>query len=58
MVTPKVIEVLDLVNSDDPVLAREGLLEDAKLRRFCRQPSATDTVSGLTSREQLVELVV
>lgn len=58
VVTTKVVEVLDLVNPDDPVLTGEGLLNGAKLRTLSRQTRVTDTVLCLTCREKRIVVVV
>lgn len=54
----KVVVVLDLVNSNDPVLTGKCLLERVQLRAGSRQTRATDAVSGLASWEQRVVVVV
>jgi hypothetical protein len=58
VVTTKVVRLLDLVDSDDPVLAGEGLLDSAELRAFGRQSRSTNTVLRLSSREERVVIVV
>ena len=37
MVAADVVQVLDLVDADDPVFAGECLLNGVELRSFCRQ---------------------
>lgn len=58
MRTAKIIQILDLVNSDDPVLAGKGLLHRAELRALGRQTDATDAVGGLAGREERIVVVV
>lgn len=58
VVTTKVIKILDLVNSDDPVLTGKGLLNGAELRTLGRQTRVTDAVLCLTRREQRIVVVV
>jgi len=54
----KVIEVLDLINPNDPVLRRKRLLDGAKLRALRRETTPTYTVLSLTGREKAVVVVV
>lgn len=58
VVAAKVVKILDLVDPDDPVLASKGLLNGAKLGALCGETSVTNTVLGLSSREQCVVVVV
>merc|ERR1711939_637089 len=56
--TAQVVVVLDLEDSDDPVLTGEGFLERVQLRALSRQARASDAVHGLTAGEELVVVVV
>lgn len=58
VVTTKVVKVLDLEDTDDPVLTGEGLLEGVELGAFSREFNSTDTVNGLTSGEERLVVVV
>lgn len=58
MVSAEVIEILDLVNADDPVFAGESLLEAVENGALVWQPGASDAVHGLTRREQGVVVVI
>lgn len=54
----EVIKVLDLVNSDDPVLTGESLLERRELGALGWKLAPSHTVSGLTRGEERVVVVV
>lgn len=58
MATANVVKILHLVDTDDPVLAGEGLLDGAECWAAVRQTHVTDTVSNLTLGEQGVVVVV
>lgn len=58
MVTADIVEILDLVDADDPVLAGEGLLHRVKNRSLVRETNSTDSISNLTRWEQAVVIVV
>ena len=58
MVSAEVIEILHLEDADDPVLAREGLLERVERRRFGGEARAADAVSGLAGGEHGLVVVV
>lgn len=58
MVATNVVEVLHLVNPDDPVLAGEGFLESAEFGSLRGQTDTTNAILGLTGREEAVEVVV
>jgi hypothetical protein len=58
MVSPKVVQILNLVDPDDPVLAREGFLDRCQLWALGRKSYATDTVSGLAGGEEGVVVIV
>lgn len=58
VVSAEVVEILDLVDTDDPVLAGEGLLDSGKLRALSRKTNIADTVHGLALREEVVVVVV
>lgn len=58
VVTAEVVEILDLVDTDDPVLTGERLLERVQLRAFRGESRSTHAVNGLAGTEQGVEVVV
>lgn len=58
VVSAKVVQVLDLVETDDPVLTGERLLEGVELRALCRQSRTTNPVNGLTRWEERLVVVV
>lgn len=58
MVTAQVVKVLDLVDTDDPVLAGKRFFEGGKLWPFSGQSRASDAVHGLTLLEESVIVVV
>lgn len=58
VVTTKVVQILNLVETDDPVLASERLFQRVELWSFFGKFGATDTVHGLTSWEERLEIVV
>lgn len=58
MVSAKVVQVLDLVDTDDPVLAGECLLHSVEDWAFRGETSTTDSVGSLSWREETAEVVV
>ena len=58
MVSTHIVEVLHLVDSDDPILARESFLNSCELRAFRGQPRASHPVYSLTGGEQRIVVVV
>lgn len=58
VVSSEVIIVLDLVDSDDPVLTGEGLLHGREFGTLIWQAGATDTVGSLACWEEGVVVVV
>lgn len=58
VVAAQVVKVLDLVDSDDPVLAGEGFLDRGELRALGGETDTADTVLGLAGGEEGVEVVV
>lgn len=58
MITAEVIQVLDLVETNDPVLAGESLFQCVELGAFLGKFCATDTVHGLTRREERLVVVI
>lgn len=58
VVAANVVEGLDLVDADYPVLAGECFFERAELRAFGGESGATNAVLGLATGEELVEVVV
>lgn len=58
VVTAKVVEILHLVDPDNPVLTGERLLHGRELGAIGRQSHATDTVDRLALLEEGVVVVV
>lgn len=58
MVSANIVEVFDLVNPDDPVLAGVGLLERIEDRTGIRESDTSDTVGCLSRREKGCVVVV
>lgn len=58
VVTANVVKVLDLVDSDDPVLASESLLDGVEDRSSIRQSHAADAILRLSGGEEGVVVVV
>ena len=58
VITAEVIQVLDLVETNDPVLAGESLFQCVELGTFLGKSCATHTVHGLTGREQRLVVVI
>ena len=53
-----IVQILHLVDSNDPVLTRESLIQGRKLWPFGWQTRATDTVLCLPSRKQVIVIEV
>lgn len=58
VISPNVIEILDLVNSDDPVFTGECFLQSVQNRAFFWKSDATNTVRSLTGREKVLVVVI
>lgn len=58
MVSAEVIKVLDFVDTDNPVLASEGLLDRIQDRTLGGETGATNSVGRLSWGEQAAEVVV
>jgi hypothetical protein len=58
MVSAHIVEILDLVDADDPVLARVRLLQSAELGSIGREAGSAHAVLGLAGGEERVEVVV
>lgn len=58
MITAEVIQVFDLVETNNPVLAGESLFQCVELGAFLGKFCATDTVHGLTSRKERLVVVI
>lgn len=58
MVSPQIIQVLHLVDSNDPVLRCERLFHSTEFRTLLWQACSSDTVHGLTGWEERVVVVV
>lgn len=58
MITADIIKVLDLVDSNDPVLAGECLLDRVQDRADVRKPGTADAICGLPGWEEAVVIVV
>ena len=58
MIPTYVVQVLHLVDPDDPVLAGEGFFERAELGPLLGETGASDAVGGLAGGEEVVEVVV
>lgn len=58
MITTKVIQILHLVETNDPVLTSESLFQCVELGAFLGKFCATNTIHGLTSREERLVVVV
>lgn len=58
MISAHIVQVLDLVDPDDPVLTRECFLQSSQLRAFRRKLRSSHPVLRLPSREQSVVIVV
>lgn len=58
MITAEVIQVLDLIETNDPVLTGESLFQCVELGAFLGKFCATNTVHGLTRREERLVVVI
>ncbi len=58
MVTTKIVEIFDLVDSDDPILTCECLLEGVQNRALVGEFRIPDAILSLSSREEVVVVVV
>lgn len=58
MVSAEVVKVLDLVDTDDPVLTGKGLLDRVKDGTLGGETDTTNSVGSLSRREQGTEVVV
>lgn len=58
MVSADIIKVLDLVDTDDPVLTGVGLLKRVEDWAGIREPNTSDAVHGLPRREKRRVVVV
>ena len=52
MITTEIVEILDLEDTNDPVLAGEGLFQSVELRTFGWKLHTTDPVNGLPTRKE------
>lgn len=58
MIPTNIVQILDLVDTDDPILTGEGLFKGIELRTFDWEPRATHTILGLAMREEVVVVIV
>lgn len=58
VVSAHIVQVFDLVDSDNPVFARESLLQRRKLGSLRGHFGASDSVLGLAGREEGIVIVV
>jgi len=58
VITAKVVKILDLVKTNDPVLTCESFLQGVKLGAFLGELGATNTIHGLTCWEETLIVVV
>ena len=59
MVTAQVIEVLDLVDTDNPVFTREGLLDAVEDRAaVIGKADTTDAILSLSRGEEIVVVMI
>lgn len=58
VITAEVVEILDLEDSNDPVLTGKRLLQRVELRAFGGQSGATNPVDGLAAGEEAVVVVI
>ena len=58
MISTDIVQILDLVYSDNPVLACERLLERVERRAFVRHSSSSYPILGLPRWKKCVEVVV
>ena len=58
MISPNVIQILDLVDPNDPIFACESFLQRTELGSLRRQARSSNPVLSLSRREQRVVVVV
>lgn len=58
MVSAHVVQILDFVDADNPVLAGECLFEDVELWTLCGQRRTADSVLRLTRGKELIKVVI
>jgi hypothetical protein len=58
MVSTDIVKILDFIDADNPVLARESLLHSVEYRAYFWQFNATHSVLGLSRWEERVIVVV
>lgn len=58
MRSPKVIQILDLVNPNDPIVAGERFVQGGELGSFDGETRTSDTIDALSFTEEFVVLVV
>lgn len=58
MIPSQVVQVLDFVDPDNPVLRRERFLERVESGRLGGETGASDTILGLAGGEESVIVVV
>lgn len=58
MIPTHVVKILDLIDPDDPVLASKGLLYSVQNGSDFWHLNTTDSVHGLSGREESVVIVV
>jgi hypothetical protein len=58
VVSADIIKILDLVNSDNPVLARESLFHSIEDGPYFWQLDTTDSILSLSGWEERVVVVV
>lgn len=58
MVSTKVVQILDFVDADNPVLARKGFFKSIELGTFSWKARPTNTILGLARWEEGVIVIV
>lgn len=58
MISADIVKIFDLINADDPVLARESFFDGVENGSDFRQLHATDSVLSLSRRKERVVVVV
>lgn len=58
MIATEVVQVFDLVNSDDPILTCESLFDSAELGALVWQLGSSYTILSLAGGEQRIVVVV
>ena len=58
MISAHIVQVLDLVDPDDPILTRKCFLQRSQLRAFSRKLRSSHPVLRLPGREQSVVIVI